>query len=65
MRENLHVLVRVYVCLRPYVRVPYVPVCVSKCVGAHASALEGARSHTCGRACVRFCMYYSCMIYHI
>ena len=29
----------------------HVPVCVSECVGAHANALEGARSRTCGCAC--------------
>ena len=37
----------------------HVPVCMSKCVGAHASALEGsARGRACGCACVRvLCMH--------
>ena len=44
----------------------HVPVCVSEGVGRHASAFEGrARVRACGRAGVRACAYYACMIYHI
>ena len=44
----------------------HVPVCVSECVGAHASALEGRARVLAGvRAGVRACACYACMIYHI
>ena len=44
----------------------HVPVYVSECVGAHASALVGrARKRAGVRAGMRACACYACMIYHI
>ena len=40
----------------------HVPACVSECVGAHASALDGARSRTCGRVCVGVRMIYHILL---